>query len=347
MTMTNKNESWKSPWTSFLDRLGWKTPTPAEHGIAIPQATEEDKKWARSINAASIFREPLEVDLLDAVNDSNLWRVNHVLTLPRKRLFFWEKKIDPAVTISRGFFDLSALGLAAEKGAADIVKLLMHHGCDPNAPLTAGITPLHLAAWRGHKKTAAALIAGGARINTQAANDQTPLMLAAWNDYYALGEMLIALGAKTGQRTREGKTALHYAADANAVNFIRKMAALGADIDAKTKNGQTPLISAVNNNSLCAATALLELGADATLGQQGGWTIQNADEIHYTSFSPANGVCLTDIFDFAKEERTILARDTTAKTKVMLKEKFKDIAGSRALEEAGKQFKNLKAARRA
>ena len=389
-------------WTKLKRRCGLEKPQAANHGIAIPKPSDDDRKWARQLLAKSAHSDAVEIELLGAVQDQNIWRVNHILSLPPKYLFLWERKIDPTVTISRGFFDFSPLLLAAEKGATDIARLLIHHGCDPNQTLDAGLAPLHLAAWKGHQETAAALVASGASINKQAANGQTALMLAAWNGYYKLGEMLIDLGAHPNIKTEDGKTALHIAAQTGKGNFIRRLAAKGCDVNARTEKGETPLMQAIVRGHLGAVTALLDQGADANIAcrdgdtaltlavvnnridilhallaarkfpseetatllqstpspviaamldahqlhQHGGWKVTATDEIRHITLDPANGIRLTDIFNFTKQERLLISSNPGSGGETMLKESFADIAGTPVLDEARKRLDNARSAAR-
>ena len=47
-------------------------------------------------------------------------------------------------------------------GSADVVKVLLESGADPNAPNNGGHTPLHAAAYRGHLNVASLLLKHGA-----------------------------------------------------------------------------------------------------------------------------------------------------------------------------------------
>lgn len=280
---------------------------PPAHGIFIPPPTPEDKKWASRMRGYDLFQDRLETDLINAVAQNNIWRVNHILTRPRTLLFFRQRKIDPTVTVSRGFIELNALGLAAEKGAGDIARLLIHFGCDPNKPMTGGITPLHAAAWRGHKEASAALIAAGAKVDARADNGQTPLMLCAWNGYYELAVMLVDLGAKPNQATDSGRTPLHIAAAANRPNFIRRLAKLGADVNARDGKGETPLMSAAKRGHTMAAVALLDNGAFSEIARRDG---QDALSLAVGSNHPDTVEALLARRDHATEETTTLAGAT-------------------------------------
>lgn len=301
-------DSIKNALKKGLERALVKTglkrkPRPA-HGIFIPPPTMEDTRWAARLSAHDIFQASLEMDLINAVEQKNIWRVNHVLNLPKKFLFLWERKIDPSVTITRGFIDVSALGLAAEKGTGDIVRLLAHYGCDANRPMTSGITPLHAAAWHGNKETAAALVASGAKTDAQADNGQTPLMLCAWNGYYELADMLVNLGARPDLATGDGKTALHIAADVNRPNFIRRMAKLGADINAHDAKGETPLMRAARRGHTAAVEALLDSGALSGAVRRDG---QNALSLAVTGKHADTVDILLSRRDYDPEETASLA----------------------------------------
>jgi len=52
--------------------------------------------------------------------------------------------------------------VAAYRGHADVVKVLLESGADPDAKNNGGHTPLHAAAYRGHLNVASLLLEHGA-----------------------------------------------------------------------------------------------------------------------------------------------------------------------------------------
>lgn len=75
----------------------------------------------------------------------------------------------------------TALLYAYEKGARDIVKLLIEGGADITQANNAGQTPLHFAAKSAHKEIMRLLIESGGDINATDKTGKTPLIYAAQN----------------------------------------------------------------------------------------------------------------------------------------------------------------------
>jgi ankyrin repeat protein len=154
-----------------------------------------------------------------------------------------------------------------QKADPDLVQLLLAHGADPNARLTAapeplpseigsyaplvGATPFIMAA-RSLDVDMMRLLAGsGADVRAASANGTTALMVAA-----GMGRFLtegppnvaamvpavtvaIELGADITAATEAGQTALHGAASAGANPVIELLAAKGALLQAKDRTGRT------------------------------------------------------------------------------------------------------------
>ncbi|KAJ8124967.1 hypothetical protein O1611_g8673 [Lasiodiplodia mahajangana] len=72
-----------------------------------------------------------------------------------------------------------------------MVKLLLHHGADPEATSDGGWTPLHNAAQSGHVSVVALLLETKARVNAELSNGMTPLHWAAFNGFEAIVKLLL------------------------------------------------------------------------------------------------------------------------------------------------------------
>lgn len=74
---------------------------------------------------------------------------------------------------------MTALHMAAAAGRADLVRILLEAGANPNATITEpGLTPLHTAVLGGSYAAVALLIQAGARRDAADAQGQTPLSMA-------------------------------------------------------------------------------------------------------------------------------------------------------------------------
>jgi len=182
-----------------------------------------------------------------------------------------EKGADPN---HAGSFGMTALHAAVETGKPALVGMLLAHGANPNARLTAGLpfrrgdyvsradyagaTPFWLAARIGELEMMRVLAKTGAD-STQANNNQTsPLMVAAGvgqtdsrmvSEQRLLEAVRLALelgGGDLNAVNRGGQSAVHGAASISADSIIRFLAEHGARVDLKDRQGRTPLDVAQN-----------------------------------------------------------------------------------------------------
>ncbi len=94
------------------------------------------------------------------------------------------------------------LGIAAQQGHKDIVRLLLRHGADPNMKSGAGFTPLHVACLEGHTAIVQVLLNAGADPDAGVVDSrgqtQTPDSLAGIRGHHEVASIL-----KAGRRRRE------------------------------------------------------------------------------------------------------------------------------------------------
>jgi uncharacterized protein len=64
--------------------------------------------------------------------------------------------------VSRNALGVQPINSAAAGGHTGIVRILLDHGADPNAPLEGGFTPIHAAAQNGNDELYALLVERGA-----------------------------------------------------------------------------------------------------------------------------------------------------------------------------------------
>ena len=81
-------------------------------------------------------------------------------------------------SLSQNKMKVTPLHSAAAGGHAELVKLLLEHGADPNALQAGGFTPLHAAAQNGDVETIGALLFHGADADVKSAEGKTPLHYA-------------------------------------------------------------------------------------------------------------------------------------------------------------------------
>jgi hypothetical protein len=145
---------------------------------------------------------------------------------------------------------------AINRGDTQAVRELVGRGADVNAvhPDSAGKTPLQLSAIYGHAEIARILIAHGAEPDAKSDdNDRTALILAVRRaPMMGVGEaralqvvrILIANGADVNARDSSSATALMFASLDGYRTIVQELIAHGADVNARDAYGETALIMA-------------------------------------------------------------------------------------------------------
>lgn len=184
---------------------------------------------------------------------------------------------------------MTALHLAAYKGAADVVRLLPSFGADPSAEAPDGRSPLLMAVTAGQRDAVAALLEGGASLSSEAllftavASDRrradilkllleagarcwgTALIEAASRGLKPQVQLLLKAGCPVnGVDEKGGRTALHAAASEGHTAVAAALLASGADVHARTAGASlTPLHSACTAiKPTGCVERLLKAGAD-------------------------------------------------------------------------------------
>ena len=128
---------------------------------------------------------------------------------------------------------------AVLSGDRAAVQRLIRSGADVNAANRYGVTALLLAAQRGHADLIDVLLKAGASVKaaeTKLPEGQTLLMHASRTGNVASMKALIAAGSSVNAReTRTGTTAAIWAATGNRAEAVRVLAEAGADLDVLSK----------------------------------------------------------------------------------------------------------------
>jgi ankyrin repeat protein len=98
-------------------------------------------------------------------------------------------------TAARNAQKVTALHAGASRGGAEIVKMLLEAGADPNAKQERGFVPLHSAAANGNSAVVELLLKHGAHADAKADDGKTPADMAAEGGHKELAEMLKKLNA--------------------------------------------------------------------------------------------------------------------------------------------------------
>ena len=167
----------------------------------------------------------------------------------------------------------TALMVAAQKGHAEFVKMLLAAGALPNAMKDDGHTALMYAS--SHAEVAKILLDAGANPNAMKDDGYTALMLAAGNGDAEVAKMLLTAGANPNTTKDDGWTALFQAVRIGHSEIVKMLLAAGAFPNWGDKKGYTALIFAVVADKAEIARVLLACGASPDIKNNGGWSAWN------------------------------------------------------------------------
>lgn len=108
-------------------------------------------------------------------------------------------------------FGYTPLHVAARRGSAEAVELLLRRGVSPMERDAYGNTPLHLAARHGRRTAVAELLAAGADVAGPNLAGVTPLHEAAFAGDRSIVDQLLERGASLAARTRRGRSVPDFA----------------------------------------------------------------------------------------------------------------------------------------
>ena len=195
------------------------------------------RKWALTASAVSISDQELvnsasrgDTALLVSVRRNYESMVNLLLS----------SKADPTLNNHEGD---APIFVAASVGGANILKMLLEHGVDPNTleteKLTVSMTntlqvmgrntPLITAAQNGHAAAVKVLLKADANVNHQGFLNKTPLLWASERGYTEIVELLISNGADPNLNDVEGLTPLMVAARSGNEPIVRLLLRSEAD----------------------------------------------------------------------------------------------------------------------
>ncbi|KAK8132021.1 hypothetical protein PG999_000194 [Apiospora kogelbergensis] len=166
----------------------------------------------------------------------------------------------------------SPLSYIAERGYADIAKLLIEKGADINTANRGGSTPLYFALSSGRTDVAKLLIEKGANINIADQTGTTPLHQASFNGYRDVAELLIEKGADVNAASQTGSTPLLQASFNGRRDVAELLIEKGANVNAASQTGSTPLYQASARGYRDVAKLLIEKGANVNAADETGWT---------------------------------------------------------------------------
>ena len=195
---------------------------------------------------------------------------------------------------------MTPLALACANGNAEMIRLLLDAGADPNSVDPAGETALMMAARIGNLDAVKVLLDRGAVLDARDREfEQTALMVAVRENHPEVVRLFVERHADVNARTRTGRapawvlpnsvpgfghgigivrgglpergsrylipgglTPLLYAARDGRLESARILVAAGADVKQTDPNGITPLLMAITNNHMDVARFLIDRGSD-------------------------------------------------------------------------------------
>jgi ankyrin repeat protein len=168
------------------------------------------------------------------------------------------------------------LVVARETGNADMARLLIDAGAAINVRDRGGESSLDLAAWRGFADLVDLLLDNGAELPTAGSNNsQLIVMFAADKGLDRLFNLCVDAGVDLGMRNEGNGSLLHSASQGGSAAIVARLLDAGFDPNERDRYGRTPLHYAAELGREEAARMLLAHGADINARSLGGETALN------------------------------------------------------------------------
>ncbi len=205
-----------------------------------------------------------------------------------------------------GYRSENALNVAVERGTPEMVKLLLDAGANPNAKVSYSMTtPFLNAAERGKTEIAAAMLAAGAKINSTDHRGNTAYAIAVAAGNKPLADLLLNNGADADTRNAYGWTPLFYAARNGDAATVDTLLGKNLRIDRCDTEGRSALDVALECGRHDIHVKLQEY-ADSKIPE---WQTTKAQELAHVSILRAQGLRLTEVFNFETKQCTVVSHD--------------------------------------
>ncbi|NXF40700.1 RAI14 protein, partial [Nyctibius bracteatus] len=179
----------------------------------------------------------------------------------------------------------TAFHLAATKGHAECLRIMVTHGADVTAQDGAGHSALHLAAKNSHPDCIKRLLQSKCPADSTDNSGKTALHYAAACGCLQAVQLLCEHKSPTNVKDVDGNIPLLLAVQNGHTEVCKYLLDHGADINTRDKNGRTSLMMACEAGNLNMVEAFLRKGADVSLVDVFG---QNA--LHYSKLSENTGI---------------------------------------------------------
>ncbi len=162
---------------------------------------------------------------------------------------------------------------AAYTGKTEVIRLLLEKGADKNARGSDGDTPLMRTIQRKSKDDAFKLfLSKGADVNAENKRGETALYLAVQKRNPELAKMLMNAGADPYHATIWRTTPLMEAVRADSQEMLSLLARRDARINTANNQGESALVLAVEKKNTALLKILISAGADCSLPDKYGTT---------------------------------------------------------------------------
>ncbi|XP_014809457.1 PREDICTED: ankycorbin isoform X3 [Calidris pugnax] len=179
----------------------------------------------------------------------------------------------------------TAFHLAATKGHAECLRIMVTHGADVTAQDGAGHSALHLAAKNSHPDCVKRLLQSKCPADNTDNSGKTALHYAAACGCLQAVQLLCEHKCPINVKDLDGNIPLLLAVQSGHTEVCKYLLDHGADINTRDKNGRTALMVACEAGNLNTVEAFLRKGADVSLVDVFG---QNA--LHYSKLSENTGI---------------------------------------------------------
>ncbi|NWX24291.1 RAI14 protein, partial [Aegotheles bennettii] len=162
---------------------------------------------------------------------------------------------------------------AVENGDPEkVASLLGKKGASATKQDSEGKTAFHLAATKGHAECLRIMVTHGADVATQDGAGHSALHLAAKNSHSDCIKRLLQSKCPADITDNSGKTALHYAASCGCLQAVQLLCEHKCPINVKDLDGNIPLLLGVQNGHVEVCKYLLDHGADINTRDKNGRT---------------------------------------------------------------------------
>ncbi|XP_057287111.1 ankycorbin isoform X2 [Pezoporus wallicus] len=162
---------------------------------------------------------------------------------------------------------------AVENGDPEkVASLLGKKGASATKQDSEGKTAFHLAAMKGHAECLRIMVTHGADVTAQDGAGHSALHLAAKNSHPDCIKRLLQSKCPADSTDNSGKTALHYAASCGCLQAVQLLCEQKCPINIKDLDGNIPLLLAVQNGHTEVCKHLLDHGADINTRDKNGRT---------------------------------------------------------------------------